>query len=166
MTDKMLTSDLDVKREAVRQSEKQIETQLQLAIASDQRAIQFCAALGVAITIAASVKADTVCAAFLQIAAILMLAAAAIMSAYSFRPISVDGPGGRAGPFLERNFEDAAELLDAIARRNDRKISENGVASGDNASAFRCAMKLGVAGLFLLILRLSVAFVTSFVQTR
>ncbi|MBA4489268.1 hypothetical protein [Paracoccus sp. S1E-3] len=148
---------LDAKKEALRQTERRAEAQLAFAIASDQRAIQFCAALGIVITILAQGDVGTGSAAVLRIVALATLLCAAGMAAYSCRPVRLYSASGESNGFSNYYFPELSEkFLDALITRNDSAIAKNDVQIRKNGRVFTNAMIVAAFGIGLLILRLLV----------
>ena len=115
----------DAKREAIRQSERQLESQQTLAIAADQRGVAFCAVLIVVVAlIIQSMEADG--ATRLEMIALTFFIISAILAALSAKPTRFYGSGGTVAgfkPFLNELYFD--RIPDLIGERNDDCIALN-----------------------------------------
>ena len=114
-------------REAFTQSEKNLESDISLAMAADQRAMGFCgwmvAAAALLIGLAESSKAGM---GELYLGAIYLIIAA-ILAGYSAMPIKMRAPGAKFSD-LETDIEDDVPLnnvLKEMGAHNDSQSAEN-----------------------------------------
>jgi hypothetical protein len=151
-----LTYTLDeARREALRQSERHLEAQHALAIAADQRALAFCAALIVIVALLVE-SMDTQSSSTIDSVLIGIFIVSAVVAGYAAKPTRFYGSGGSfAGfaPYLNETYCD--KLMDALGDRNDEYIRCNDRAIKFSAAFLRGALILALVGLVMMFLRFS-----------
>ncbi|WP_134724668.1 hypothetical protein [Paracoccus luteus] len=148
---------LDAEKERLRQTERLLDEIGAAALAADQRAVQFCSALGVMITIAAQLKPDDWPSQTLQIISLFALLTAAVIAAYTFRPKTGFSSGSRAAPLASYCAAPGCEtLLAELAKKNDEAITCSIAVLEKSGRYFACAMKTAAIGIAFLALQIVV----------
>jgi len=145
-----LSANREADKERLRQTELYLSDMAAAAIAADQRAIQFCALLGVGITLAAQIEAESRLTQVIQIISLLALLLASGIAAYSARPKGAVSSGNTAdtmkGPL--------DELLPSLANRNDVAAGRIRCSLEKSGNQFWLAMKVAALGVLLIVLQI------------
>ena len=137
----------DALKEALRQSERQLEAQQALASSADQRALALCAALIVVISLLIqNIQVDG--ASVFETISLTLLFAASVLAAFSAKPTRFYGSGGSASGFKPYISDDHAHLLiEQICERNDEYLSLNDLAIKRSALLTKIALFVAFIGL-------------------
>ncbi len=138
--------------EGFRLAEKNLDSQISLALAADQRSITFCGILIAAIAIATSVNGGSAQSVIPSLG-IVLLGISAGISAYSARPVKVFPSGYEISGIeedLAENRSPSATRLD-LAKEFEKSSRHNREVIKKNARAFKWALITSCMGFGLLI---------------
>ena len=145
----------EARREAIRQSERQLEAQQALASAADQRAVAFCAILIVVVALVIqSMEADG--ATNLETIALTLFIISAVLAAFSAKPTRFYGSGGSVTgfkPYLNEHYFD--RIPDQIGERNDEHLKLNDAAIKRSALFFKLSLATAFLGLLVMYIEVT-----------
>ena len=140
--------------EAYRQSEKNLESDISLGIAADQRAMGFCgwmvAAAALLIGLAGN-AANAVNSVGIHYVGALFLILAALLAGYSARPVIMRAPGAKFSGFTSDIEGDVAmsDVLMEMGGHNDEQSEENRKKLKSNGRLISISFILATLGLSL-----------------
>ncbi|WP_146193122.1 hypothetical protein [Maritimibacter sp. 55A14] len=143
--------------EAYRLAEQNVQSQVDLALAADQRAASFCGLCIAAIAALVGLTDNQNTEWHTGIAA-AMLSISAFLSAFALRPVKFHIRGLPFENFKEdiENKREFSEVIEDLGQIYDNLISENRKRIKRNARCFRCAIYCAILGLLFMVVPFSI----------